>query len=275
MKLSFQPRFRHPCVRYFKSPVANRQTYNNNIIETFSHRTYRTVLVANRSRIPLASRFSTWGISRQYEDEEEEEEHGPVWKVIEKTGEDATNEKSTNTDPDQQKTRKQDISAPIENTIEEEDANVLETSQTIMSPTEPLKFNSESEQQKLQAQVKWNQQINHLIQMSKFPEALNMIETALQSNFPLNLINFNTIAKCYSRLNVKDKLHKVIEEMKQRGVRPDAITFNIIIDNCGKRKDLKAMSHYFAKMLVCLHLCRKIIICRKKVSSPQYPHSLA
>lgn len=76
-----------------------------------------------------------------------------------------------------------------------------------------------------------------------------MIESALQSNFPLNLINFNTIAKCYSKLNRVDKLHKLIKEMRQRGVQPNAITFNILIDTCGKRKDLKEMSRFFAKML--------------------------
>lgn len=259
MKISIRPRFTQPCVGYGyskSSSCLNRQIKFNAIHETYSRKTFHSIFLANKSRITLHRKFSTFGLAQEYEDEENEDQ-GPLWQVIEKREEETqkSEKQNQNSGPPssspKEPFRKQNTVAVESEEMEEDTKKVepLQLSQADISTTDLETATEHSQAATLQLQIKWNKQLNNFIKMSQNSKAMAMVDNALATNFPLSLVNWNSILKCYSRFNDFHNLQKTLKDMKQRGIQPNVISYNILIDTFGKRKKLQEMNRFFSRML--------------------------
>lgn len=88
---------------------------------------------------------------------------------------------------------------------------------------------------RLQAQLK------ELIDKRQFKQAEVIFQDALNCGQKVDVFHYTLMIKCAGMKGDKQKMLKLVEEMKNLGLKPDTIVYNVIINFLGKRGDIAGM----------------------------------
>lgn len=90
--------------------------------------------------------------------------------------------------------------------------------------------------------------LNTLSNSKQFKLAEDLFQQYISSTIRPNIKYYNVMIKCAGLQRDAQKMLKLMEEIRNRGLKPDVVTYNTIINMLGKSEDMKGMMDHFHRM---------------------------